>query len=223
MLTPQLASRLLYLALVEFGLEPPSNAMDLERFLTAALTPVLGEQLDEGRASEIVGSIQAVVRERRRIVSRGSAITLPPPGFSAESETTEELPMLTPLLHVAVFAASAALARRLATTFGGRRVACAPVLALSEVERLAQSPNAHMLIIDATDLTEASPESLAEILGRLERRVLRVLWGSDLPFGRRVKQHLPSLDDQLIQLRRGDGIEPLLDLIRARTTPGRVR
>ncbi len=222
-LTPQLASRLLYLALVEFGLEPPSNATDLGRFIHDALTPVLSEHLDEGRASEIVSSIRQVVRDRPRVVSRGSAITLPPPGFGVEGETTEELPMLTPLLHVAVFAASASLARRLATTFGGRRVECAPLIDIGDFRRLTQSPNAQILIIDATDLTQASPESLAQALGDLERRVLRVVWGADLPFGRRVKQHLPETDDQVIHLRCDDGIEPLLDLIRARTTPGRAR
>lgn len=219
-LTPQLAGRLLYLALVEFGLEPPSTTDDLRRFVDDALANVLREHLDHERSGSLLSSVHEILKQRpRRASARSSAATMPPPGFAPEMETTQELPQLGPLLNVAVFAASPSLARRLATTFGGHRVACMTVTKLEDVPLVSETPNASVLILDASDLTHVSAEALMQTVESLPRRVLRVVWGADLPFGRRLHSVASTELEQVVQLRCDHGIEPLLDLIRARTLP----
>jgi len=137
-----------------------------------------------------------------------------PPPAGREDEATTAVPTATDPVAVAVIAASPAFARRLEAVLGPRRVAPFTVSDQGTLGELGQAPS--LVLVDCTDFAPVEASSLAVSLSSLPGTTVRVVWGSNLPYGRSLVEAMLQADVPHTPIDRQEGLEPLLDLIRAR-------
>jgi hypothetical protein len=134
---------------------------------------------------------------------------------SREEDATRAVPTHRRPVKVRVVAGGPGFATRLRYVLGPTRIevehATDPALIASEAP-----PAPAIVIVDATDFPPQDPVAIVRALEALPPATTRVLWASELPFGQRCREAFFGGSGEVVALARGEGIEPLLDLIRSR-------
>ncbi|MDQ3035159.1 MAG: hypothetical protein M3Y87_22325, partial [Myxococcota bacterium] len=76
-----------------------------------------------------------------------------------------------------------------------------------------------VVIVDATDVPAITDDDLLAALAATSPSTVRVVWGSELPYGRRVVELVSRSERPCTGLRLSEGMEPILDLVLARRAP----
>lgn len=235
-LSPSLTSAILFEAMDQSGAVPQSTE-DLRVLVRGALARALATRLGEAQARQVVAEIEDRLVE---VSSSGMKlrpdveveIELDPDEVAAAIEhfddqttqyrrnnedTTTTIPTGPDPVVVAVVAASKSFASRLSIALGPRRVSPAAVRSLGDLTDMAVEPP--IVLVDATDFPSIEPSALVESLASMPSTTLRVVWASELPYGRRLVGELERAAVPCTPLDRKEGIEPLLDMVRARQRP----
>jgi len=221
-LSPAVTSSVLFEALDAYGNSTPQSLLDLQGLVTGPLTEVLRRRVGHREAAAALGRVAQMLQA----LGSMSGPTLGAAGSGGEGgsaprvrpDATALVPVGTKAVKVLIVGSTEGFAARLASSLGPQRVA--PWAAATK-ERLAQSlehQSPAIVVIDATDLTTIPPAELARLLASVPSTTPRVVWGAELPYGRRVLSALEKARLSSVALDRGEGILPLLDLVRSRQT-----
>ncbi len=221
-LSPSLTSAVLFEALEESGDGIPQSHEELRALVRGTLSAVLERRVGAAQASHVLSEIEA------RLLDDGtSSVQIRPSPeardagsgpFAREDEATTTIPTARDPVTVVVVAGSRSFASRLSVALGPRRVAPITVATVDDMARLSVEPA--VVVVDSSDFAAIDPTGLARALGTLSATTLRTIWGSDLPYGRTLVAAMSRAGVSCTALDRREGIDPLLDMVRARQRTG---
>jgi hypothetical protein len=208
-LSPSVAGAALYEAL-EQVVVPPASAAATVAFVTGPLTVALTSRIGD----EAQPLVDEIIRALKPALSQSGSS-----GQWTRQDTTLEIPLSRDAaLMVLVVSASEAMATKLEGTLGTSRITAAGVRSLGGLRRALDAIAPGAIIIDATAAPQLEPADLAALISTLPRAVLRVIWGAELPFGAGCAKEIARLGGHAALLTQKEGIAPLVDLLRARTS-----
>jgi hypothetical protein len=216
-LSPSTTSAVLFEALTNYGAEVPETRDALRALARTAIEPALVKRVEAELVARLMGGLlDALEGSEPEIVitstpMRDSAPMMP--SARTERDETRAVPTVTTPVPVLVIAGGGTFERRLAVALGPRRVAPMTAATIADVRKYRTCA---IVLVDATDFAPVEPVDLADELAGVPETTARVIWGADLPFGRRVLGALSQIGVNAVQLTQRDGIDPLLDLIKAR-------
>lgn len=120
-------------------------------------------------------------------------------------------------IRVVTIARSPKLTRRLEAAFGPERLSAADVRDLAVLATSAYM-KPRVIIVDGVSAPDLHPEALAEALAAYRGSPLVVVWAADQPWGSAVRNALRERDLEPVAVPRAEGVEPLLDYLRAQMT-----
>jgi hypothetical protein len=132
-----------------------------------------------------------------------------------ERPTTPMLGTKLPV-EVAVAASSGGFAEVLAWCLGHDRVAPFTVGTTQEVRRALRPVPPILAIVNGDDPPGVRARDLAEELAAAPCSTLLAVWGIDRPYGAEVAEGLAGIARPCVAVDRGEGVAPLLDLVRSR-------
>ena len=214
-LSPTLASSVLFDALAEIGGRPPTTGEATLTLVEGPLARVLARRVRgvEGDTilAELVDTLRAVVKPAHT----PAAPTLRP--SARELDETLEVVRTEGAVSVMVVAANDNLAMRLEAVLGPGRIFTRTLYTRGELEGLLRgSKFPPIVVIDSVEMPPIEPTDLAMLLGGTPPGTVHAIWGADLAYGsallaRLVERHTPATP-----LDRREGIEPFVDLVRSR-------
>lgn len=119
-------------------------------------------------------------------------------------------------VRVVVLAAGPGFARRLEITLGEDRVEARHADGPAGLKSALEGDPPAILLLDATDFPALEPNAVLSAANGLPATTSCVLWGAELPYGRRVAGAIEGLERRWVTLELEEGIAPVLDLIRSR-------
>ncbi|MBX3272588.1 MAG: hypothetical protein KF729_20175 [Sandaracinaceae bacterium] len=129
--------------------------------------------------------------------------------------TAQMLAVSVPVV-VLVVAGYREFATRLTASIGRERVHTLTVGDVEELRRTTFSASPQVVVVDAAQPAAIRTADLARALKDLPDRVISFVWGEDTSYGRELRARAEQLGASALYLDRGEGIEPLLDLILSR-------
>lgn len=204
-LSPALAQTLLFDALDRLA-KPPEEVEEWLAFAEGPLHELLTQRVGLVEAAE--------VNERvRRIFSAllGSSASRRRP-----SEATSRFERHAGPTRVLVLAPSPRLARMLKAVLGPK-VATMSVMDLSSYGDVVHQLSPSVFLIDLTDKMSVEPRAIEGALEELPARALVLIWDQGTPQGEALASALAACGHPVAWVDRREGVEPLLDHIRARS------
>ncbi len=207
MLSREVAAAVLFEAL-EAEAHPPEDPAGWMRFArgalqTAATTRRGAETGNETleHISMILGRPSAPLRKRRR------QSDIPTGRFQTHVGPA----------RVLLVARTGRLARSLKATL---REQVVPLVCgeLVRLETFAHDFRPNLVIIDAHDAPDGVPEAYARRFGAFAPEVLTLIWDDDGDLGLSLQEALGEAGRRVSRFAREDGVDPLLDLVRAMQT-----
>lgn len=211
-LSPNVAGAALFEALEAAGSSPGSATAAVALVtgpLTDALIPRIGANDTHAIVDEILLALGPAVQEEQASGRQG-----------VRADTTLEIPLSKAGLPVLVLSAGDEMANQLEGALGADRISAAGVKTAMGLRRALDAIAPGVVIVDAARFPTIEPADVATALAALPRSVLRVIWGSDLPYGSVTSTECARLGVSTTSLDRREGIAPLVDLVRARTESG---
>ncbi len=205
-LHPSAASTIFFEALQASGGSLPKGTQEAIDMVNGPLRGALEEKLgDDGGviADQLAMMLSSIPRAVRKRPSR-------------HDEQTKTMQLSDQTLPVYVLTSSKDLVARLHASVGPKVMS--PLLisdALTLRTRMVQLAPSFVLI-DASDFPAIEPRELAEELSTLDAKVVKAVWGADLPYGQGVMDAAHQLGFSLTPFDRSEGVEPMLDVIRSR-------
>jgi hypothetical protein len=214
-MSPSAVSAVLFEALSGHGSDVPSTTEGLRVLARDSLRPALGKRLDGTRVESLMERVYEALddEDAEPEVSILKGLSTAPPNAGREADTTRAVPTTSTPVNVLVVAGGNAFERRLASALGPARVAPATAGTLRDIQRYRKSA---IVLVDATSFPPIEPTDLADELAGLPETTAKCIWGADLPYGRSVLSAIEPIGISVVSITRGEGIEPLLDLIRSR-------
>ncbi len=201
-LSPPAAASTLFAALD--GTSVPADRAGVIHFVDGPLRRVLIQRLGVAEASGVVD----------RILLPLEASTRPGATRRVDDEPTRALPLSTHAVPVTVIAETKGLAHRLRAALGPAviDVEATP----SAAEAVSSDSDPAIVVLDASDFPPATVDAIAGALRLLPPDTACVIYAAELPFGQRALTALANVGRDTVAIARADGVDPLLDLIRAR-------
>ncbi|HJL04383.1 MAG TPA: hypothetical protein RMH85_25415 [Polyangiaceae bacterium LLY-WYZ-15_(1-7)] len=208
MLAPELAAAVLFEAL-EAAEADPSSASEWVALVETEVRKAVARRLSAGRADEVVDRVRSILGSIRETERPARTSQAPTHRFPTRSGPTRAL----------IFAEGSGLARRLKTALGPKVVP----LAFSDLSRLptfAADFEPTLLVVDVADAPSAELEMLPAHAGPLSKDVLFVIWDrGGTPLGKALVTSFEETGRQATLADRTEGVDALLDLIRASQAP----
>jgi len=218
-LSPSITSAVLFEALDSHGSAIPRSRDELLAMIRGPLAEALGRRLDASQAESVLLRIEELLDEEDETapVPRTTSAADPRPRAEPsprERDATTAVPTAREPVSVVVLAAGNAFAHRLGTALGPRRVTARTT---ADPARLGERrPTPAIVVVDATDFAAVEPRAVASALRDLPGTTVRLVWGSELPYGRSVTAALFRAGVEHTTCDRNEGIDPLVDLVRSR-------
>ncbi len=219
--SPTLATTLLYEALEKSGGPPPSTLEAMHAFALGPLELALRRRLRDEDASEIRVRIEQLFARSGRSGDAAGLdldvdVDLAEGEGTSDATATAQMAVVRRPVPVVVLSAREQFASRLVLCLGEDRV---KTIAVSDVAALSKAVFAYsalVVVLDGHSPAEVDAESLVLGLRRLPNGATTIVWASDAEGGARLSGMLEAGGASVVTLGTADGIEPLLDLILSR-------
>lgn len=211
MLSPEMASSVMFAALEPYGQSPPRTSEAIDEFVRGALSQTMSQRVGSAEADDLVRRIEAVLGPQLKAMDEGRR---PRRKRSSELKTAKYRQQKGPT-RVVVAAAGSGLALRLRAALGAK-VTTFSVPDAERLQTIATDFKPAIVLLDATDPVRETPSALVPILAELPDDVVTVVWGSHEASSVELVEKLEHAGVRATSLIRGEGVEPLLDLVRAR-------
>lgn len=216
-LSPDLATSLLFDALEPYGSLLPEGNDALLALARGPLHAAISKRVGDSEAAAVLERVEELIARS----ARSQMPDQPIPDFFAEDErlaTTTRMPVLRDAMTVLIVAAGQSLSLRLEAALGGETVLSYVISSPQAIRQKLRSSDApYMALLDATDFPQIDVALLADIFADGAPTLVRAIWGAELPYGRAVATAMNQRGVPPIELKRSDGVESLLDVIRSRT------
>ncbi len=211
-LHPSTASTLLFEALAEHGGTLPAGHDEVLALVSGPVASRLVDRLGEDMAQSVLDQLTMML----------SAIA-PPPGQRAvrkrpsrHDEQTRNVELSAETLPVFILAGSREFSTKLSAALGPHVMSAVHVSDAEMLfDRLSLIAPAFVLV-NASDFPAIEPQELVVALHSLAPELIKAIWGSDLPYGLSVMAAAHEIGLHLTPFDRGEGIAPLMDMIRSR-------
>ena len=198
-LSPDLAHSLLFDAL-DTLVSPPQAGGEWLEFVQGALHQVIAQRVGAFEANEISVRVQKIL---------GTVAPL-----RSDADDTGRFERAVGPTRVLVLAPSARLARMLKAVLGPTIVAMS-VSDLSSYEDMVRELNPSILLVDLTARRTVHHADIEAALDKLPAQVLILIWDECTPEGQALASALDGSSHPVAWVDRREGVEPLLDHIRA--------
>lgn len=216
--SPTVATALLFEALEETQSSPPSSLEEMRLFALGPLDSAVRRKVRGADAAEIAHRVDALFT--RSIEGDGLAIDVE---FEAEAASdvtaTAQMTTVKRPVPVLVISSQTTFAERLRACLGEDRV---EALAVSDAGGLTRAMFAHapvFVVVDAATAVPIDEAVLTSALMRLPDNTTPVLWASETQCGQDLERRAEREGVRFVSIARGHGIEPLLDLVLSRFAP----
>jgi len=214
-LETHVASTVLFEALGAAGAEVPQSLEEVLRVVRGPLYEVLARRLDGEQAQILVERIEEQLAPRPDDPSTVELALDELAVQTGREDATTAVPTAD-AVRVLVLASGSGFARRLEVTLGGRRVDAVHVDGPAGLNRALEEGPPAILLLDASDFPAIDRGAVLSTALSLPSTTACVLWGAELPFGRRFVQGIDQQRRRWVVLELREGIAPLIDLIRSR-------
>lgn len=214
-LSPDLATSLLFDALEPYGSRIPEGNDALLALARGPLFDAITKRVGEGEASAVLERVEELIK--RSAASRAPQAA--PDAFASEERlaTTTRMPVLREAMTVLIVASGQGLSARLEASLGGETVLAYVISSPHNIRTKLRSADApYMALVDATDFPQIDASLLADIFADGPPTLVRAIWGAELPYGRAIAAAMNQKGTPPLELKRADGVDSLLDLIRSR-------
>lgn len=216
MVSPDVAVAVLFSALDMAG-DEPKTADQWADFVAGPLRDALAQRAGEEVAGSVISQIGMIFRSLMPTHDR--PFDVPNEREKRRSELpTGRFNITSGPTRVLVVAGSGGLARRLKTVLRGAVVPMV-LIDLSRATFFFEDFRPTLVVIDETDPIEADPLGLVKAFGMLPKDVLAVVWNHGSQRGDTLRAALEQSGRRVVHVDRGsDGVEPLLDIVKAHHT-----
>lgn len=229
-IAPALIDAVLRDALVSYGGKMPDAPHDVMRLVQGPLRDVLARRVGHQEALAVVTRLVPLLgRSEPSAPPRVGPPPLPSqapatPATPIQSffppvrarDSTASIPVGKEPVTVMVVAQSRGIVEKIAAALGADGVAPYAAGTIEKIERSMKLVTPALVVIDASDFPSIDPLDLARALAPLPTTTTRALFGPDLPYGGRVSESFDRVQAPYVKLDRREGLDPLLDMIRAR-------
>lgn len=207
----------LFEALSAWGPNIPRSRDELMAFVRAPLGRALARRLAREACIDSMVQIEnvlAIVEADDDLGPTPRPSSRPPPPSSATS-TWALRPIRPGPVPVLVFSANPSLGHVLELAIGKNDIA--PTMSRDAAGLAAAATGAvEVVLLDAVEPQLVEPIVVARALEGVPKRVWLTVWGAEGPFGRDLAQILVACGLQCVPLLSTEGLEPFVDLVRAR-------
>ncbi len=204
-LTPSLARSILLGALDRLG-EPPDGPLEWMTFVQTTLNDAIQARVGSAESSEIVDQVSGILRS--------IAGPVPPAPPAPEREATTRFDRRSGPSRVLVAASSSRLARILKAALGPDMVTMG-IRNMRSFNEIVHDFRPGLFVVDLTDPPEIEIDALASSLHQLPEQTIVLVWDEGTERGRSVSESLANRDRRVAWVDRREGVDPLLDHIRA--------
>jgi hypothetical protein len=212
--SPAVATSVLFEALEASGRPPPATLDEMRTFAEGPLDAALRKRLRDGDASQV----RVLVGElfERALGGDGGDVDIDVDLGDDDATATAQMSVVTRPVPVVVLSATPQFAERLHACLGEDRVKSIPASDEATLSKGVFAYSALVVVIDAVAPARVDGAALAAALRRLPNGATTVIWGSETEHGHSLVETLVRGGASAITLDRGEGIEPLLDLVLSR-------
>ncbi|MEM9860863.1 MAG: hypothetical protein AAF938_04555 [Myxococcota bacterium] len=203
MMEPGRAHALLLSALDTLS-QPPSTTDQWVRFAEGPLQETIARQIGASEASQVVARLSAIM----------GAMKASPPPRRRQREATAQFDRRAGPTRVLVMAAVSRLARMLKAALGPSVVAMS-VEDLEGFRDVVHDLTPALFLVDLTSPATISTHDLESALNDLPAAAIVLIWDEGTPRGQRLAEKLQGHGRPVAWVDRREGVEPLLDHIRA--------
>lgn len=196
----------------------PRTSAEIARFIEGPLQETLAQLLGASTAGRIVRRlrVEAAPPESQMPGAADAEVSGPRLRRTGTSELdATTVGRRTGPVRLVVIAHSTRLAERLRLSVGADDVAVGVASDPQTGGRLALEVDASMVIIDGTDVPVGGADDFVDGLGGLPGDALLVLWTEGGPEAERLQSGLEFCSLRVTVLDRREGVQPLIDLVRA--------
>lgn len=223
-LTPEVATAILFdsLALVP---GPPKSLEDARSFVGGALTTIMSRRLRPDEVATITPAVREIIDAAIARDGLDVDIEFDPlmsdAGVSGEgaeaagSTETQQMSTITRPVPVVVVSESPLFGDRLALCLGEDRVYTTTVGSAAALRKSLFALSPMLVVLDGSAAVGLDIDALSDVLRGFPDNVVAVLWAGETEWGQRLLAHAPRKPG-VVTLERGEGIEPLCDLVLSR-------
>lgn len=213
-LHPSTASTLLFEALAEHGGTVPTTHAEILSLVRGPVATRLTDRLGEDMTQSLLDQLTMMLGAIAPPPSEGGRPVRRRP--SRHEEQTRNVELSSETLPVFVLSSSREFSAKLSAALGPHVMSTVHVADAAMLrERIDQIAPAFVLV-NASDFPAIEPRELVEQLAALPADLVKAIWGADLPYGMSVIAAAQAHGVHLTPFDRGEGIAPLMDMIRSR-------
>ncbi len=219
--SPTMATTLLFEALEASGRPPPRTIEQMRAFASGPLDHAVRQRLRDEDASQIRDQVDALFARALARSPRTASVEVELDVELDDEEQTDgtETAQMTTVARpvpVVVLTAREEFADRLVLCLGHDRVKTIAVVDDAALSKAVFAYDALVVVLDGASPTSADAAAVAAALRRLPNGATTIVWGSEAAGGATLTKALDRAGAACVPLGRSDGIEPLLDLILSR-------
>jgi len=214
-LSPTLATTLLFEALERWGPAPPETLDQVRAFAMGALDTTVRRRMLVDEADDIRERLERLFAHAPK-PSRDDEPTLKI--LTREIGATQEMLVAPQRVPVVLLASGTELADRLSSSLGRDRVAVFPVSTAETFTKALSVVEAPVVLIDAMHAPRLDPYTARIALRSLRAGTTLVIWGSETLFGQQLAVMLEGAGPTPVELMTREGTSPLFDLVLSRRT-----
>lgn len=210
--SPTVATAVLFEALEESHEAPPETLEDMRRFARGPLGSAVRRKVRSEEAAAIVERVETLFARAAEAESLSVEIVVD----SADVTATAQLTVVKSPVPVLVLSGVESFARRLEACLGRDRIATTTVQDAGGLTRAVFAEEPIFVLVDATEPVPIDEVALTGALLRLPDSTTPVIWGSESRTGQDLIRRAERDGVNVVPIARADGIEPLLDLVLSR-------
>lgn len=216
--SPTVATTLLFEALEASGRPPPASLEEMRAFAQGPLDEAIRRRMRQDDASQIRERVGLLFT---RALEGDNAELDVDVDFGGEDDAsdgtaTAQMTVVSRPVPVVVLSARSDFAERLVVCLGEDRVKTIAVADETSLSKAVFAYSALVIVLDGAAPVKVDEAGLAAALRRLPNGATTIVWGSETEGGAALTSGLSRAGAAAVTLGRADGIEPLLDLILSR-------
>jgi hypothetical protein len=209
------AARALFAALARWGSRIPTDEVELTSFLRGPLKDELESRLQSVPLARLLRALEDIVSTAGApTADHEIPIEIEESPTWRDEVSTKAIRSIAGPVPVLVIAMTGAFAIRLRAVLGEDVIDVESRGDREAVERALDSGPA-LAVVDALDVTAVPVDALADAIVHATK-TKTIVWGSDLPYGRRVMDACDVRGFELSGVARDDGVGAILDLVISR-------